>query len=138
MEKTKVSREQSTLSPIQDVGHVKEQRQFVREKFFPLLCKSTESINDADIFLQTFSTMLMETFLHKMKEGRFKDLQLDLKLDVSSPKHEVLSELVHLFDDMSIQEAQNLIDGMKNELRSFYTNEMKTRKLDSLQVNWLE
>ena len=138
------------VSPIQDIGtpeqkakrlveeeKVKAQRLFVKDKFFPILCEATDSINDADIFLQTFSTMLMDVFLGLMKEKKFVELNLIDKLDKNSPKFEVIKRLISSFDDMNVKDAQSIIEGMKQELRKFYTDEMKTRKLESLTVNWL-
>lgn len=131
------------VSPIQDVGSEdrkakqKKLSLFIREQLFPALCEATNNINDADIFLQTFSTMIMENFLQIMKEKKFSEFNLALKLNKDDPKYENLQKVVHLFDDMNVREAQDIIDGMKNELRFFYSDEMKNRKLESLKVNWL-
>ena len=130
---------QGIKSSIDDVvsEKVKEQRLFVKNKFFPALCEATESIHDADVFLQSFSSMIMDVFLQSMKDKRFEDLNLASKLDMTSPKYLLMTTLIHLFDGMSLRESQDLIDGMKAELRSFYEKEMRSRKLNSLEVNWL-
>ncbi len=117
---------------------VRQDRKFVREQFFPLLCEATESIADADMFLQTFSTMLMETFLGKMREIQFVDLKVADKLDPQSPQFATITKLVTLFDGKTVGEAQKLIEGMKEEVKWFFKEEMKTRKLESLKVNWLD
>ncbi len=112
-------------------------RKFVRDQFFPALCDSTNSINDADIFLQTFNTMLMENFLQIMKEKKFGELDLASQLDPTSPKYEQIKKMVHLFDDMTVRESQDVIEGMKNELRDLYRRETMTRPLESLKTNWI-
>ncbi len=114
------------------------QRKFVREKFYPLLCDATTSINDADIFLQSFSNMVMESFMHLMKEKKFADLKITDKLDAKNDQYPLVSSLVNLFNEMTVNEAQGLIDGMKDELRLFYKLEMKERKLIELKTKWLE
>lgn len=122
---------------MQDVEKAKEQRKFVRDVFFPALCESTDNINDADMFLQSFSTMIMENFLQIMKEKKFKDFNLSEKLSKDSPKFEAIQKMVHLFDEMNVRDAQDLIEGMKNELRTFYRDEMNERKLETLKTRWL-
>ncbi len=125
------------LSRIQDVEKAKVHRKFVRNEFFPALCESTDSINDADTFLQSFSTMIMENFLQLMKEKKFSEFNLAEKLSKDSPKYDQIQKMLHLFDNMSMREAQDLIEGMKNELRTFYRDEMNDRKLESLKTRWL-
>jgi len=129
----------SVKSSIDDVvsDKVKEQRKFVKEKFFPSLCQATESIHDADVFLQSFESMIMDVFLQSLKDKKFEDLNLPSKLDRTSPKYENMTKLVHLFDGMSIQESQKLVGGMKDEIRHFYNKEMRERPLKTLEVNWL-
>ncbi len=114
-----------------------ELRKFVRDVFFPALCASTYSINDADVFLQSFNTMLMENFLQLMKEKKFGDLKLHEQLDPTGPKHAEIQAMIHLFDDMPVREAQDVIEGMKNELRDLYRRETMTRPLTDLKTNWM-
>lgn len=125
------------LSPIQDVGKAMELRKFVRDEFFPALCEATDSINDADMFLQSFSTMIMETFLHSMKEREFGEFDFVKKLDPQSPKFEAMKKMLQLFNNRTLRESQDLIDGFKDEMRFFYKKEMQDRKLDSIKFNWL-
>ncbi len=128
----------SIVSPLQDMSpKAVALRKFVRDEFFPALCASTNSINDADIFLQTFNTMLMENFLQIMKTMQFSDLKLTDQLDPKSPKHAEISKMVHLFDTMTVRETQDIVEGMKNELRDLYRRETMSRPLDSLKTNWI-
>ncbi len=128
----------SIISPLQDMSEkAVALRKFVRDDFFPALCAATTSINDADIFLQSFSTMLMENFLQKMKEMPFAELKLHEQLDPTGPKHAEIDKMVKLFDAMPVKEAQDVIEGMKTELRDLYRRETMTRSLDSLKTNWM-
>lgn len=128
----------SIISPLQDMSpKAVALRKFVRDQFFPALCDSTYSINDADVFLQSFNTMLMENFLQIMKEKKFGELKLHEQLDPTGPKHAEIAKMVHLFDDMSVREAQDVIEGMKNELRDLYRRETMTRPLTDLKTNWM-
>ncbi len=122
---------------LKEVEKAKVHRKFVRDALFPALCESTESIQDADTFLQSFSSMIMESHLQLMKEKLFKEFKLEDKLDKTSPKYEAICKMIHLFDEMNCRDAQAIIDGMKDELRMFYRDEMKERKLESLKTKWL-
>lgn len=117
---------------------VRKERKFARDVFFPILCQAITNIHDADIFLQSFSTMLMEKFLSLMKEKKFSDLDLASKLDIQSPQYTSIKQLIGIFNDMTVNEAQEHIDGMKDEIRLFYKEEMKKRPLSSLETLWLE
>lgn len=126
------------LSEMETRQKVRRDRQFVREKFFPALCDSTTSIHEADVFLQSFSNMLMETFLGLMKKKSFVDLDLISKLDANSSQYESIKSMVELFNDRTVGDAQALIDGMKDEIRMYFKEEMKGRTLDTLKTKWLE
>ncbi len=123
---------------LEALEQAKVTRAFIREKFYPTLCKSTENIHDADVFLQSFASMVMETFLGIMKERQFEDLKLTEKLDKTSPQYAQIAELVELFNGMTVMQARDLIDGMKDEIKFFYRKDMETRKLIDLKFNWLE
>lgn len=111
---------------------------FVREKFWPVLLEASESIDDASILLSGFNTTLMQEFLSLMKEKKMKDLNLSSKLDADSKKYPENQKLLALFDDMSVFDAKDLIEGMKNEIQLFITEELKTRPLSTLTPTWIE
>lgn len=126
------------LATMQSQARAEVNRKFVREKFFPALCEASDNINDADIFLQSFSSMVMESFLSMKKEKKFSDLKLEEKLDSKSPKYEALKNVIAIFNTKGLQEAEELIDGMKEEIRMYYREEMKTRSLSTLKTKWYE
>ncbi len=115
-----------------------EKMKFTKEQFFPALVKSSHNVDDAKMFLSSISTILMEKFLGYMKEKKFSDLKLVEVLDPKDVKFEEYKELLALFDDMSIFDAKDLIEGMKNEIDLFITEEMKNRTLDTLPTRWLD
>jgi hypothetical protein len=126
------------ISHMQNVGKAKVQRKFVKEKFFPALCDATNSITDADMFLQSFSSMIMDTFLNLMKEKKFGEFDFVKKLDQSSPKFEEMKKLVSLFNDITLRESQDLIEGLKKEIQYFYRKELQSRKLESIDIEWID
>lgn len=110
---------------------------FAREVFYPALCKASENIDDAQMLLSGFNTIIMQQFLELMKEKTVASLQLEDKLDKDSPKYNENVQLLHIFDDMSIFDAKDQMEGMKNEITLFVTEENKGRKLEDLKTKWL-
>ncbi len=111
---------------------------FAREQFWPALGEAAENIQDAQILLEGFNTTLMQAFLARMKDIKMKDLDLESKLDQTSPRYEQNKTLLHLFDDMSLYDAKDNIEGMKGEIQQFIIDELKSRPLSSLHPKWID
>lgn len=111
---------------------------FVKEEFWPALLKASQNIEDASILLSGFNNVIMESFLSKMKEIKMSDLDLTSKLDKESPKYTENQALLALFQDMDIFHAKELIEGMKNEIQQFISDELKERPLASLKTKWID
>lgn len=119
-------------------AEVKKARAFVKDKFYPELMATSLSIDDAKFLLGSFSNMIMQEFLALMREKKMSELNLVTKLDPESPQYEGYKKIVELFNDESIFNAKELIEGMKGEITMMIDNEMKERKLDTLKTNFLE
>lgn len=111
---------------------------FIKEEFWPALCEASTSIEDAKILLTGFNNVVMQSFLGLMKEKHLKDLGLTTKLDAQSDKFLENQKLLGLFSEMSVFEAKEYIEGMRNEIDTFLTDEMKERPLSSLKVKWID
>lgn len=129
---------QEILSGMKANADFQKKMTFVREKFWPALMESSASIDDASILLAGFNTTLMQEFLALMKEKTMKDLNLSVKLDPTDDKFLENQKLLELFNDMSVFDAKDLIEGMKNEIQLFITEELKTRPLSTLKPTWIE
>ncbi len=115
-----------------------EKMKFVREKFYPAVLKSSRNIEDAQTFLSSLATMILQKFLGLMKEKKFNELGLDKILDPKDEKHDALVEMLELFNDMSVFDAKELIEGMKQEIQLFINEEMRTRGLETLKTDWID
>lgn len=115
-----------------------EKMKFTKEVFFPALGNATTSIDDALQNLQIISSIIMEKFLGLMKEKTMKDLKLAESLSGTDPKSTEMKAMIALFDDMSVFDTKDLIEGMRNEINLFLTEENKTRKLSDLKPKWLD
>lgn len=112
-----------------------EKMKFARERFYPALCKASSSVEDAQIFLSGFNTALMQSFLALMKEKKMGELDLVNKLAAATPQYK---EVVALFDDYSVFDAKDQIEGMKNEISLFLSEEQRERPLSDLKTKWID
>lgn len=115
-----------------------EKMKFTKEQFYPAIVASSDSVDDAKMFLSSISNILMERFLAIMKEKKFKELNLAAALEPTDPHHPQYVSLLGLFDDMTVFDAKDLIEGMRNEIDLFINEEMKTRRVETLPVKWLD
>lgn len=115
-----------------------EKMKFTKDVFYPALCEATTSIDDASILLSGFNTVIMQEFLAMMKDKTLKELNLGDKLDPFNNKMDECKKLLALFEDMSVFDAKDYIEGMRNEIQLFLTEEAKERSLSELKVKWLD
>lgn len=116
----------------------KDKMSFVKNKFYPALCKATTSIEDALQNLTIINSVIMEKFLSRMKEVKIKDIDIYANLSLEDPQYDNLKEMLELFDDMSVFEAKSFFEGMKSEIGTFINDEQKQRKLEDLPVKWID
>lgn len=126
------------LKDIKGNADFQKRMTFVKEKFWPALLKASTSIEDAKILLEGFNTAIMQEFLSKMKVTKLSDLMLATKLDAKSDKFLENQELLALFEGLSVFDAKDYIEGMRNEIDTFVMDEMKARPLSSLKVKWID
>lgn len=111
---------------------------FVKEQFYPALCASSTSIQDAQMLLEGFNHQVMESFLGFMKEKKVKDLGLEKKLDTKNEKAEEFRKLLALFEEMSVFDAKSHLENMKGEIAKFLADEAENRPLSDLKTKWLD
>ena len=116
----------------------KAKMSFVKEKFYPALCKASTSIDDATILLSGFNNVIMEKFLELMKEKKISDLGLESRLAAGNDKIDESKKLLALFSDMTVFQAKDYIEGMRNEIQLFLQEENKARPLSKLKVKWVD
>lgn len=115
-----------------------EKMKFVRESLYPALCEASTSIEDAQNQLYQISTMIMQKFLEKMKEVKFKDIGLADILNKEDPQYAPMKAMLDLFDDKNVYDTKDIIEGLKNEINLFISDENKDRKLSELKTKWVD
>ncbi len=137
--KTRVNKsKQQIVADLKSNQDFQKKMVFVREKFWPALCKASKSVDDAQILLSGFNNVIMQEFLGKMKEVNMKDMKLSLKLDTHNDMFLESQELLALFDDMDVFTAKDYIEGMRNEISLFRQEEDKNRPLSELKTKWVD
>lgn len=115
-----------------------EKMAFTKEKFFPALVNASKNVNDAKMFLTSFSNILMETFLSKMKTIKVGELDLTKILNPKDEKYNEFKTMIELFDNQDLFTAKELIEGMKGEIDMWVKDELDNRKLSDLKLKWLD
>jgi predicted metal-dependent hydrolase len=111
---------------------------FVKNIFYPALCKATNSIEDALQNLTIINSVIMEKFLGKMKEVKMRDIDIYSNLAKDDPHYENMKEMLGLFDDLSVFEAKEYLEGLKQEINLFLNEEQRERKLEDLKTRWMD
>lgn len=111
---------------------------FVREKLYPAVVNIGDNVEETKMFLSSINNVLMEKFLGKMKELTFKDLQIIAGLDAKGEKFDKYSELLALFDDMSVFDAKDYLEGFRSEIDTWVTDEMRDKPMKDLKVKWID
>ncbi len=139
MKKKRITRtREQILHDLQKSSDFNRKMDFVKNKFYPALVDASRNIDDAQTFVASLSTMMMQKFLELMKERKFSDLKLTDILDPKDEKHDSLASMLDLFKDMTVFDAKELIEGMKQEITLFINEEMKGRTLDTLKTSWID
>jgi len=138
MSKNKQKSKDELLADLKANPAFQEKLIFARDVFYPALINATTSIDDASVLLGVFNTMLMQEFLAFMKDKTMKDLKLADKLDPFNEKFNESKALLALFDDMTVYDAKDHIEGMRNEIQLFLNEEAKSRLLSDLKTKWLD
>lgn len=111
---------------------------FIKEKFWPALCEAASSVEDAGHLLTGWNNQIMQEYLAGMKEKKAIDLRLEDKLSKDSPKYLQYLELVRLFNDLSLFEVKEYIEGMREEIQLFLREENEKRSLKDLHTRWAD
>jgi hypothetical protein len=111
---------------------------FAKEQFYPAVVDLGVSVDETKMFLSSINNVLMEKFLQRMKELTFKDLDLISGLDPKGENFDKYKTLLALFDDMSVFEAKEHLESMRNDIDIWITDEMRERKMDSVKARWID
>lgn len=109
---------------------------FAREVFYPAIIKANPTVEEAGTWLSGFNSALMQAFLERMKEVKMSELKLGLKLNTMDDRFVEFGNIVSLFDDMTVFEAKDHIEGMRGEVDIWKRDEDHARPFSELQVKW--
>lgn len=115
-----------------------EKMKFTREVFYPALKEATTSIEDALQHLTIINNIIMEKALGFMQEKYMKEIELAKNLSIDDPKYQKMKEMIEIFDQFTVFDAKDMIEGMRNEINLFISEENKKRTLDQLETKWID
>lgn len=105
----------------------------VKDDLFPLLARSSESVEDAKIFCQIIATSIKQAFNNKMRELKVEELKLIDMLAETKEKARY-EEMLTMFGDETINAALRMIDEMPGMIDSLVRKEMSKRPLSDFKV----
>jgi len=116
----------------------KHKQIFIKEKFYPALCDATISVDEAGFLLQAMTSLIMEEAMNTLRTTRMKQVRSSMVKKLTKGDERVLQieSLISLFDGLTLFDTRAYVEGMKAVIEQMKIDEMASRKLDSLKVNW--
>jgi len=111
---------------------------FIKEKFYPAILDIDSSISDTKMFISSVNQMMMEKFLGFMREKNFSELKLIEVLDKKDENYDKYVALLDLFNDQTVFDAKDMIEGISGEIGTFIEDEMKDRKISTLKTKFID
>lgn len=111
---------------------------FIKEKFYPAILDIDSSISDTKMFISSVNQMMMEKFLGFMREKKFSELNLKDILDKKDENYEKYVALLDLFNEQTVFDAKDMIEGLSGEIQTFVEDELKERKISTLKTKFID
>lgn len=117
---------------------IARKRKIIVEGFFPALVEATVSVDEAKMLIQAMSTLLMESVLKTMKERKFSEIEVELleRLCPNDERKEEVKKLLSTITGENLFVSREIIEGMTRAIDTMILNDMKGRKLDTLNADW--
>ncbi len=138
VEKRMIKSKEELLSDLKDNQDFQKKLEFAKNKFYPAVVEASKNIEDAQFFLSSLSQMMLQKFLDRMKTVKFSELGLTDILDKTDEKYESWKFALELFNEHTVFDAKDTIEGMKAELQMFINDELRERPLSSLKTKWID
>lgn len=115
-----------------------EKREFIKNKLFPALVSATISVDEATFLLQALVALIMEEAMETLRSKKMDEIKgrIVKKLCPNDERLLQIEHLVGLFDDLTLFDARGHVEGIKAVIEQMKIDEMQSRKLDTLKVNW--
>lgn len=137
-EKRRNKTKEELLQEMKNNQAFKEKISFVREVFYPALMKATENVEQAGEYLGVLNSLLMQQFLKKMQEVKFKDMSIPDLLGKDDSQYEAMKAMLTLLEDKTVFEAKDIMEGVKGEIDLFKRDYFKRMKLEELPTTWID
>ena len=126
------------LGDIKRKEEISRKRDIVVNRVYPALKEATVSVAEAQMLIQAINTSMMEQVLGWMKEKQFAQLIPNLleRLCPDGVRRDEVLKLLTAVENDNVFVAKEILGGMENVLSQVINDDLKTRKLDDLPVDW--
>lgn len=115
-------------------------RKKVKNQLWPFLLKNAKSVEEAKMIVQAVVIGMEQAFENQRMEQKISALKLVQLLAAGDQKNKynkITSDLVKMFEEDTITDALIMLKGMEPAIGNTLQEELKTRKLDNLKVEFL-
>lgn len=113
-------------------------RKKAKDELYPFLELSSKSIQDAQNFCQAVVIAIRQAYQQKMKKSTLASLKLEKMLDLKSEDAKRYKFILEMFQDETIFDSIELIEGMQGAIDSFLREENTKRPLKDLKTEFLD
>ena len=100
----------------------------------PFLQSNTESIHEAQLFVETLSQTVQYLFMKRMGEVKLKEIPFLVEVKADSPHYPKYKAILELFAEETLTDFIGLMDGMKNAIEGELRVETYTRGFKELDI----
>lgn len=131
--------------PKEQIAHeMKSQQEIARkraiivDKFYPALVGATVSVDESKMLINSMGTLLMENVLKTMQQRQFTEIieELTNRLCPDGERKEEIVKLLSTLEGENLFVAREIIEGMTRAIDTMILNDMRGRKLDTLDADW--
>lgn len=106
----------------------------VKGDLFPLLIRTTKSVEDAKMFCQIIATSIKQAFNNKMRDTKVEELKL-IEMLAETDEKARYQEMLNMFGSETLTSALRMIDEMPGMIDRLVAVEMSKRPLSDFKVD---
>lgn len=124
------------IKDIQLIEEAKARKIFVKEKLFPFLLETSESIEDAQVMCTALAQTIRMAFNQRMVNTKFSELGIKEMMNTESENGKRLFGLVELVENENMATALRILDEIPHAIEDKIKAEGKARKLADLNLEF--
>lgn len=110
-------------------------RKIIRDKIFPLLADSNESIKFIKTVISVATITVDQAFNNKRKDMKIGELGILSLLNLEDKRSKIFSDLFTLLADEDINSFQDMLRDLPDNLDRFFINEIESKPFSEVDIN---